>query len=380
MKPWRKPSARQLIWGVACAEAVAICGIAAISIGGNHDDRRASPHVAKPRSAIEVELTRIIGHGPTEVIDPEVRIEEEVDAGDHVRRLLSYWVEPADRAFGYLLIPQPLPSANDRRPLVLCPHKTVAFGKDLPAGLQGNPQLHYALHLVRRGFVCFAPDQFWAGQRLRPGAKPWDTSELYRRWPDWSAGGKAVWDLQRALDFLVGYDFVDPDRIGAIGYSLGGHDTLMLAAFDPRIKAAVVNRGVAVIRTDPRRERWARPDPEDYTYYPRLRPYLKDPENLPFDFDRVAMLVAPRPLLLIAKFQGGSSGAGWLDAVGPISERYARSAAPGAFAVYFHRQEDHFPAEARELAYAWLADHLSTRDGLTMAKAAAGTTFRGTGE
>ena len=47
----------------------------------------------------------------------------------------------------------------------------------------------------------------------------------------------------RALDLLQTLPRVDPARIGSIGHSLGGHNTLFLAAFDQRIKAAVSNCG-----------------------------------------------------------------------------------------------------------------------------------------
>ncbi|MBI4530570.1 MAG: dipeptidyl aminopeptidase, partial [Candidatus Latescibacteria bacterium] len=40
----------------------------------------------------------------------------------------------------------------------------------------------------------------------------YDTTPVYQRHPDWSAMGKAVWDAQRAVDYLTSLDIVDPER------------------------------------------------------------------------------------------------------------------------------------------------------------------------
>ena len=53
--------------------------------------------------------------------------------------------------------------------------------------------------------------------------------------------GKAVWGLQRTLDFLTLYDYIDTNRIGIIGHSLGGWDSQFLSGLDTKVKAAVVN-------------------------------------------------------------------------------------------------------------------------------------------
>lgn len=56
-------------------------------------------------------------------------------------------------------------------------------------------------------------------------------------------------DHRRAIDYLASRDDIDGDRIGTIGYSMGGMTTVHLSAIEPRIKAsaAIVPpiRGVA---------------------------------------------------------------------------------------------------------------------------------------
>ena len=46
---------------------------------------------------------------------------------------------------------------------------------------------------------------------------------------------KAIWNNVRAIDLLESLPEVDPDAIGCVGHSLGGHNGLFTAAFDTRI-------------------------------------------------------------------------------------------------------------------------------------------------
>src|SRR5215218_2944791 len=48
-----------------------------------------------------------------------------------------------------------------------------------------------------------------------------------------------LWDDLRSLDYLVSRPDVDPRRIACVGLSVGGYRSFVLAALDPRIKAAV---------------------------------------------------------------------------------------------------------------------------------------------
>src|SRR5438477_54461 len=66
-------------------------------------------------------------------------------------------------------------------------------------------------------------------------------------WMDWIGGRhevKAICDNMRAVDLLVDSMLeVDPQRIGCIGHSLGGHNAIFTAFFDDRIKVVVSNCG-----------------------------------------------------------------------------------------------------------------------------------------
>lgn len=58
-----------------------------------------------------------------------------------------------------------------------------------------------------------------------------------------------VWDMQRGLDYLETRPEVDAARLGCVGHSLGGQQTLFLAALDERVRAAVSSCGFASMKS-----------------------------------------------------------------------------------------------------------------------------------
>ena len=54
---------------------------------------------------------------------------------------------------------------------------------------------------------------------------------------------KMLYDAMRAVDVLESLPYVDKQRLASVGHSLGAKETLYLAAFDERIKAAVASEG-----------------------------------------------------------------------------------------------------------------------------------------
>lgn len=67
-----------------------------------------------------------------------------------------------------------------------------------------------------------------------------ETVDLPRVYQTDSYLGLVVGDYLRALDYLQSLDFVDKNKIGAAGISLGGETAFYLAAIDARIKSVVV--------------------------------------------------------------------------------------------------------------------------------------------
>lgn len=167
---------------------------------------------------------------PEAPVPLDVQVLEEHESDGLTRRKVSYHTDRDDqRVTAWLLMPQGAP----RRPAVLCLHQTANEGKDHPVGLAGRPTLHYALELAKRGFVTLSPDYPSFGEH----AVDFD-ADAYE-----SGTMQAVYDNVRAIDLLQSLPEVDPQRIGAIGHSLGGHNALFTAALDERIAATVSSCG-----------------------------------------------------------------------------------------------------------------------------------------
>ena len=94
---------------------------------------------------------------------------------------------------------------------------------------------------AQQGYVALAVDLY----RGRVAADAGEAHELARGLPE----DRAMGDLKAAVDFLAQRPDVDPQRIGVIGWCLGGGYALALAAEEPRIKATVINYGRLI--TDP---------------------------------------------------------------------------------------------------------------------------------
>src|SRR5690554_8193623 len=71
-----------------------------------------------------------------------------------------------------------------------------------------------------------------------PPEGPFDTTQFYRKHPNWSAVGKYVYDSRIALSVLAARADVNTERLGVTGHSLGGQGSIWLAAIDNRIKCS----------------------------------------------------------------------------------------------------------------------------------------------
>ena len=150
----------------------------------------------------------------------DLQVVETVDLGKVVRKKIAFVPEKGDRVPAYLLVPK---GRSRRGPAMLCLHQTVAIGKAEPAGLGNNPDLRYALELANRGYVTLAPDY--------PNFGEYEFDAYAHGYA--SATMKGIWNHIRAVDLLQSLPEVDPERIGVIGHSLGGHNAMFVAALGP---------------------------------------------------------------------------------------------------------------------------------------------------
>ncbi len=284
-------------------------------------------------------------------LDVQVVSEEKTDK--YLRRKISYVSEPDDRVPAWLLIPLMVPeglrSASGKGPAMLCLHQTTTIGKDEPAGLGGLPNLHYAHELAERGFVCLAPDYPSFGEY------PYDFKVKGK---DYSSGSmKAIWNNIRGVDLLAAMNEVDSGRIGVIGHSLGGHNALFTATFEPRIKAVVSSCGFTPFADyyGGKLTGWT-----SDRYMPRIRDvYQNDPTKVPFDFYEIIAGLAPRGF-----FSNSPIGDSNFDINGV---RKAFAEAEKIYAIFDAKPQltlvtpdvgHDFPPEIRQQAYEWLAERL----------------------
>ena len=245
-------------------------------------------------------------------LEPQVR--EEVETPRYVRKKVSFRAEPEDRVTAYLLVPKERKEQREQReqidsnapegprepkgkfPAVLCLHQTTDIGKDEPAGFGSNPDLRYAVELAERGYVTLAPDYWTFGEYRGKKYDPYDHGYV-------SGTMKGIWNHIRSVDYLSSLREVDAGRIGCIGHSLGGHNTLWLGAFEPRVKAMVSSCGFCTLAAYAA-SRYGGGDLKNYAqrrYLPRVAEvYGNDPKKMPWEFTEVLGALAPRPVFVNA--------------------------------------------------------------------------------
>jgi pimeloyl-ACP methyl ester carboxylesterase len=164
---------------------------------------------------------------------------------------------------------------------------------------------------------------------------------------------KGIVNHIRGVDLLAARDEVDPERIGAIGHSLGGTNALLLGAFDDRVKATISSAGWSPFcgSTSSKPGGW-----DQDVYMPRLRTvYHFQWDRVPFDLQDLAASLAPRAFFSNSPARDPWFTAASIKRVEPeIREVYAALGAADRFQLQYPNCEHDFPPETRREAYAFL--------------------------
>ncbi len=296
----------------------------------------------KRREHILANMQLVMGPLPDRSKLPELDINvlETTELEKVIRKKITFLSEPGDRVPAYLLCPKEL---KGRAPAVLCLHQTSEYGKREPAGAEGQENLHYGLELAERGFVAIAPDYPNFGDYVfDPYANGYTSATM-----------KGIWNHMRAIDLLEALPEVDSERIGCIGHSLGGHNTLFVSVFDTRIKAAVTSCGFTSF------PKYYKGDLSGWShrgYMPRIADvYGKDPARMPFDFTEVVAALAPRALFINAPLRDSNfEVSGVKDCIRAARPIYELFGAADCLIAYFPDSGHDFPADIREAAYRFL--------------------------
>ncbi|MBM3795399.1 MAG: acetylxylan esterase [Acidobacteria bacterium] len=289
---------------------------------------------ATERAATLARLEQVMGPFPRHARGP-VRVEtlEEQQAPRWLRRKIRYESEPGCWVPAHLFLPR---IARRCSPAMLCLHQTTRFGKDEPAGLGGLPTLHYARELAEEGFVTLAPDYCRFGEyKIDPYAMGYVSATM-----------KGIWDHMRGVDLLESLPEVHKGSVGTIGHSLGGHNSLFVAAFDSRIKGVVTSCGFTQFAKyyGGNLKGWSHQG-----YMPRIASeYGAAAARMPFEFSDVLRLILPRRLFVYAPLEDSNfEPSGVVDAIRlAAAERRTVLRQP-------HGKHD-FPDDARQDAYRYL--------------------------
>jgi neutral ceramidase len=283
--------------------------------------------------------------GDDELPPLEVRELETKEFDKFNRVLVRYLVDVDREASAHLYLPKVKPAGGtEKYPAVLALHPTSNLGKLVVAGDGPLPNRNYAVELAERGYVVLAPDYPSFGDQID-----------YDFFTDRYVSGTmaAIVNHRRGVDLLIQRQDVDPERIGAIGHSLGGHNSMFVGVFDPRIKAVVSSCG-----WDPfhfyyggKIAGWA-----SDRYMPRIREiYGLNPDLMPFDFYEVAAAIAPRAFFSNSPLRDSNFVAdGVKQAETKVRSVYKLLGVEDRLVVAYPDAEHDFPDNERMQAYEFL--------------------------
>lgn len=284
--------------------------------------------------------------GPMPDPRPSVKLEflKEERLPDVVRSLVRYEGEPGLFVEGYLLRPDDIP-AGEKRPAIVGLHQTTDDSIDEIAGVSGPDAMQIGLKLAQRGLIVFCPRCFlWQNVRSLNEAV-----EKHRaRHPETTGMAKMLYDAQRGVDVLLSLPEVDPNRIGAVGHSLGAKEALYLAAFDERVKVAVASEGGLTFGST----NWHAP------WY--LGTAIQQ-ESFDRNHHELLALIAPRPFLIL----GGESGRGAADGdrswalIEPALPVWRLYGSPARLGMLNHHQGHSVSPESFQWMAEWLEIYLT---------------------
>lgn len=246
------------------------------------------------RQEILENMQKVMGPLPARSNLPpfNVKIINSIKEDNHTRYEISFTVAKNEELTALLYVPDQKGKPK-KLPAMLVLHGTDPLGKYAVSGKNLKPNRAYAIEMAQRGYVVIAPDYPSFGG-----------SENYNFENDRYQSGtmKGIFNHMRCVDLLQSRKDVDPERIGVIGHSLGGHNAMFVGAFDTRLKVIVASCGWTMFENyniGPEGTKkyggvlgpWAQT-----RYMPLMRDkYNLDPEKVPFNFDEIIAVLAPRP-------------------------------------------------------------------------------------
>ena len=280
------------------------------------------------RSELRLTLRRLLGDLPG-LFAPQATVLSREQRPGYVFERFRFDNGVGDTVFGYALLPTECAGPG---PAILYHHwhaDNYELGKD-EILTNVHPDLGFATgeQLVRQGYVVQCIDAYGFGERRFQG--PAGNREmgatveaaLFKTflWEGRTLWGMIVRDDMLALNLLASRPEVDPDRIAAMGVSMGSTRTWWLAAMDERVKVAVCV--ACLTRYQNLIVRGSVNAHGIYYYVPNM---LKEG----IDAESVVGLIAPRPLLTLTGDRDEGSPADGVQIINAFQEHlypcYGRS-------------------------------------------------------
>ena len=308
----------------------------------------------KQRQEIISSMQKVMGKLPQRPAfkDSDVQIVDSLKESGFTRYNINFTVATGEIVPVYLYVPHQ--SGKPKRlPAMLVLHETDPLGRKAVDGQGNKRNRSHARELAQRGYVVIAPDFPSFGD-----------SENYNFETDRYESGtmKGIFNHMRCIDLLQNRPDVDPENIGVLGHSLGGHNSIFLAAMDERIKVTVSSCGWTQldyynVGADAEKKYGGRLGPwAQNRYMPLLRSRFNlENKNIPFDFNLVISAIAPRAFFSVSPtrdanfdFKGVQAGIALVEPV------YKSLNASGNLQVRYPDDEHDFPLENRKEAYAFI--------------------------
>lgn len=146
----------------------------------------------------------------------------------------------------------------------------------------------HGMWFARHGYVCLMVDTLQLGEIAAIHHGTYRENRWWWHSRGYTPAGVECWNGVRGIDYLIGRDDVDPERIAVTGISGGGAATFWIAAADERVKVAVPVSGMA--------------DLPSYVTNRVVNGHCDCMfmyNTFQWPWTRIAALVAPRPMLFV---------------------------------------------------------------------------------
>lgn len=284
--------------------------------------------------------------------DLDIKITDSLKDNGFTRYSLNFATALNERLTVYLYVPEQRGTIQ-RLPAMLVLHGTHELGKGVVDGQGTRPNRAHARELAQRGYVVIAPDYPSFGE-LKDHNFETDRYE--------SGTMLAIFNHMRCIDLLQTRADVDPQRIGVIGHSLGGHNSMFVAAFDERIKVTVSSCGWTQF------ENYDSGDANNKRYGGKLGPWAQDrympfvrtkfnldASQMPFNFSDVISAIAPRAFFSVSPINDANFNLdGVKKGIAIARKTYERYGSGNLIQVRYPDADHDFPVESRKEAYAFI--------------------------